>query len=205
MAQARKRRRRARGAVPVIAGLLIASAVLRLWTGSGPAVAEALSQAAAAKPAMAENTPVQLPQQSAPAESRAEMSALLAALQAREERLRQREEKVEVRARALAVADTEIARRLALLEETEERLRQTLALADGAAEDDLARLTSVYENMKPKDAAALFEAMEPDFAAGFLGRMRPDAAAAVMAGLSPEVAYSISAILAGRNAGAPKS
>ena len=91
------------------------------------------------------------------------------------------------------------------LEQIESDLRKTLALADGAAENDLARLTSVYENMKPKDAAALFETMEPDFAAGFLGRMRPDAAASVMTGLSPGAAYSISVILAGRNANAPKS
>ncbi|KIN65935.1 hypothetical protein Z945_982 [Sulfitobacter noctilucae] len=92
-----------------------------------------------------------------------------------------------------------------MLEEAEANLRRTLSLTDGAAEDDLARLTAVYENMKPKDAAALFATMEPDFAAGFLGRMRPDYAAAVMTGLPPDVAYSISVILAGRNANAPKS
>ena len=78
-----------------------------------------------------------------------------------------------------------------------------LAVAEKAAEGDLSRLTSVYEAMKPKDAAALFEAMEPEFAAGFLGRMRPDAAAGIMTGLSPETAYMISVVLAGRNARAP--
>ena len=112
---------------------------------------------------------------------------------------------MEIRSKALSVIDEEITKRLTALEQAEVELRGTLALADNAAENDLARLTSVYENMKPKDAAALFGAMEPDFAAGFLGRMRPDAAAAVLAGLSPDAAYSISVILASRNANAPKS
>jgi flagellar motility protein MotE (MotC chaperone) len=35
--------------------------------------------------------------------------------------------------------------------------------------------------------------------------MRPEAAAAVLAGLDPGKAYAISAVLAGRNAKAPKS
>ena len=136
---------------------------------------------------------------------RVKVGQLLNALQERETRVKALETRIEVRSKALAVADAEITKRLAMLEEAEFNLRRTLSLADGAAEDDLARLTTVYENMKPKDAAALFGAMEPDFAAGFLGRMRPDAAAAVMAGLTPETAYSISVILAGRNAQAPKS
>ncbi|NHX27768.1 hypothetical protein HA397_27890, partial [Escherichia coli] len=82
----------------------------------------------------------------------------------------------------------------------EDSLRATLTLAETAAESDLARLTAVYENMKPKDAAGLFEQMSPDFAAGFMGMMRPDAAAQIMAALDPATAYSISVVLAGRNA-----
>ncbi|MFK7834719.1 MAG: MotE family protein [Sulfitobacter sp.] len=136
---------------------------------------------------------------------RSEVGRLLSSLRERERRVKEREAQIEMRNKALIVADAEISKRLNTLEVAEANLRQTLALADGAAEDDLARLTSVYESMKPKDAAALFETMEPDFAAGFLGRMRPDAAASVMAGLPPDVAYSISVILAGRNAKAPKS
>ena len=73
-----------------------------------------------------------------------------------------------------------------------------------AVENDLAALTSVYENMKPKEAAPLFEAMDPVFAAGFLARMRPEVAAGIMAKLSPDAAYSISVILAGRNANVPR-
>ena len=89
------------------------------------------------------------------------------------------------------------------LVEAEAALRETLSLADGAVEKDIARLTVVYETMKPKEAAALFEEMAPEFAAGFLARMRPEAAAQIMTGLSAEVAYTISVLMAGRNAQAP--
>ena len=37
------------------------------------------------------------------------------------------------------------------------KIGEEYRVADTAAEDDLIRLTTVYENMKPKDAAALFE------------------------------------------------
>ena len=106
--------------------------------------------------------------------------------------------------KALEIAESAIETKLAALVDAEEKLRETLALADGASEGDLTRLTSVYEKMKPKDAAALFEEMDPAFAAGFLGRMRPETAAGVLARLSPTAAYTISVMLAGRNATVPR-
>jgi flagellar motility protein MotE (MotC chaperone) len=129
---------------------------------------------------------------------------MLDELRAREERLKQREAEVADRAQALSVAKSEIDGRLAELLAAEEKLSATLTLADDAADEDVARLVTVYEKMKPKDAASLFAEMDPDFAAGFVARMRPDAAAAVMAGLDPKEAYTISVVLAGRNANAPR-
>lgn len=193
------KRRVGRGSVLLIASLLITSAMLRIGAGLDIAVAGGTS------PEKIQTVEPTASKQQKHGQDRAEMGRLLAALQEREARLDEREQKIDARTKALAVASEEIEGRLQALEETEARLRETLALADGAAEGDLARLTTVYESMKPKDAAALFQTMEPDFAAGFLGRMRPEFAAAIMAGFPPDVAYSISAILAGRNASVPKS
>lgn len=195
-----------RGSVLIIATLLVSSAVLRIV--SGVAMAEDTEIAAkplpeAVKAKAEEASMAEKPER--PALDRVGQANLLEALQQREARLLERERQIELRTKALRVADEEITKRLVDLEEAEAALRQTLSLADGAAEDDLARLTTVYESMKPKDAAALFQTMEPDFAAGFLGRMRPDIAAAVMTGLPPDIAYSISVILAGRNAKVPKT
>jgi flagellar motility protein MotE (MotC chaperone) len=131
--------------------------------------------------------------------------ALLEALRTREARLAEQEARAASDAQTLAVARSEIDRRIAALEAAEQKLAATIAVADQAAEKDVARLVAVYESMKPKDAARLFGEMEPDFAAGFLARMRPEAAAAVMTGLDPARAYAISVVLAGRNANGPKS
>lgn len=181
-----------KGTLHVIAGLLIASAFLRIGGGSGAAFAESLTAPA---PQMKDDT-------EAP-DNNIQKDALLSALQEREARLELREKALEDRLQAIAVAESELSEQLAALQNAEESLRATMAVADTAAETDLARLTTVYENMKPKEAAALFEEMAPEFSAGFLGRMRPEAAALIMTQLTPQTAYTVSVVLAGRNAGVP--
>lgn len=183
----------------LIAGLLLGSAVLRVGIGAGQAVATENPSATIEVPETVEAV-----EGDTEKPDKEQLSAMLQSFQNREERLAEREKQIDMRMKALSVADEQIERRLSSLQEAEDSLRELLALANTAAEDDLVRLTAVYENMKPKQAAPLFEEMEPAFAAGFLGRMRPDAAAGIMAGLSPQVAYSISVILAGRNADVPK-
>ena len=128
---------------------------------------------------------------------------MLTEFQERDSRLMVQEKALRDRMQALRITDQEVSRKLEALTRAEDALRQMIALAETASEDDLSRLTKVYENMKPKQAAALFEEMDPSFAAGFLARMRPESAAALMAGLSPQAAHTFSVILAGRNANAP--
>ena len=201
--QKRASRKKGGGTVTLIALLLVGSAALRAGSEAGSAYAEAAQQQDL--PASDTEATANLDGDGRSKADRTEMSNLLAVLLEREKRLKEREKQIEMRSKALAVADEEITKRLTALEQAETALRKTLSLADGAAENDLARLTVVYENMKPKDATALFGAMEPEFAAGFLGRMRPDAAAAVLSGLPADMAYAISVILAGRNTKVPKS
>lgn len=187
-----RHRRGTRGVLWIIALMLCGSAVVRLGGPVGHAIAgEVLARA-------------DEPENPAPtAPPTGDIAIILSELQAREARLAERESALDARLQALAVAEEQISKNLSALQAAEEELAATMALADTAAEDDLSRLTAVYENMKPKEAAPLFETMDPQFAAGFLGRMRPDAAAAIMAGLEPNKAYAISVILAGRNAAVP--
>jgi flagellar motility protein MotE (MotC chaperone) len=185
---------RTRGAIAVIASLLLGSAVLRISLSANEVMAETKDSKLPDTNIEADQLPVAVPP-----------SRLLKAMLVREQRVSVQEDNIAKREKALDVAQVEIERRLQALQQAEVRLSATLAKANTAAESDVNQLIQVYESMKPKDTAALFETMEPAFAAGFLGRMRPDAAAGIMAGLSPRVAYTISVILAGRNANAPKS
>ncbi|MDP4034464.1 MAG: hypothetical protein Q8P60_16740 [Pseudorhodobacter sp.] len=187
----RRSRHAGRGALVILALLLASSGALRLGSGIGQALALAPEPIGGSAPA----APVACP---------APPLALAEALSMRESRLAAQEAALADRMAALALADQAIEQRLGILATAEAELSQTLARSDGAAESDLARLTTVYEAMKPKDAAALFGAMSPEFAAGFLGRMRPEAAAAVLSGMTSDTAYAVSVLLAGRNALVPK-
>lgn len=189
----KRRRLKGRGALVAIASLLLASALIRAGSGAGQALARAPEEAE--KPPLISETAC---------ETSEDLQKMLTAFDARESRLQQQETALRDRLQALKIADREIERKLTALNQAETQLRDTLALADSAAEDDLARLTKVYESMKPAQAAILFEQMDPQFAAGFLGRMRPESAAEIMAGLSPDAAHTFSVVLAGRNASVPK-
>ncbi|MAQ81760.1 MAG: hypothetical protein CMH12_00845 [Maritimibacter sp.] len=191
------RSRGGRGPLWILVLMLLASGGLRLMSGTGQVIAEEMAGLAGGNEtadASAEPEACDVPE---------DIAAVLEALDLREARIETREAALADRAAALKLAEEEIARNLAALQAAEQELEAMVALSEEASESDLARLTTVYESMKPKEAAALFETMAPDFAAGFLGRMRPDAAAAIMAGLTPETAYTVSVLLAGRNANAP--
>lgn len=185
------------GALFLITMFLIGSALIRTGIGVGPAIS-AEPDGNAGNRASAEST------DEPGFTDREGARSLLALLQAREQRLENRERQIEDREKALSIADSAIESKLAALIDAETKLRATVALADGASENDLAKLTAVYERMKPRESAALFEEMAPEFAAGFLARMRPEAAAGILAGLNPDSAYALSVILAGRNANTPK-
>jgi len=181
-------------ALLLVASCFLVSGAIRIWD-SNAAIAQEVKKLMAndqvAQPVAAVCPPPLQPE------------SLLAAIRERESDLDSREERINNREQVLRVSRLQIDERIAELEETEAKLRQTLSLADKAAEKDLSRITSVYENMKPANAAGIFETMDVTFAAGFLMRMRPEAAAGILSALTPESAYSISVVMAGRNARVP--
>lgn len=194
--QRKPRRATGRGTLVVISALLLGSAILRLGNDAGQALARAPDEVevSALKPELRGQS----------CEPPEDLQALLEAFGERESRIAASEAAIRDRMHALSIADDEIQAKIAELNAADAQLRDTMTMAETASENDLERLTKVYESMKPKQAAALFEEMDPNFAAGFLGRMRPEAAANVMAGLSPEAAHIFSVVLAGRNAEAPR-
>ena len=133
----------------------------------------------------------------------ADIETVLSALQKRETTLVENETALEARLKTLAVADRELTEKMRALVAAEDQLAATMAVATTAASDDLARLTALYESMKPKQAIPLFETMDPEFAAGFLSRMKPAVGAQIMAGLDPQTAYAISVVFVGRNSEVP--
>ncbi len=130
-----------------------------------------------------------------------EPGPLIVALRERANALEAQEARIAEREKLLEVAEARVKAEIARLEAAEAKLAETLAIADGASERDVAHLVAVYESMKPKSAAAIFDAMEPDFAAGFLARMREDAAAGILAAMGQAEAYAVTVVMAGRHVG----
>lgn len=183
---------------PAIGGLglivlcFVGSAGLRL-TENGVAFAEEISAAASSEA-----------DHKADEASAGTADTLLASIREREAQLDAERKRLADRAQTLSVAETKLAEQLAAFEIARKNLEDTLAVADKAAERDIAQMTTVYESMKPADAAKIFERMDVGFAAGLLGRMRPETAAEVLAGMSADSAYAITVTVASRNAAVPK-
>lgn len=175
------------GPLSIIAIILISSALLRTLGVSSQAFA--LEQGVTASTELEEGNP----------NEDERLNALLRKFEERENAIKSEEARISERQENLAEVEARLTKKIAELKIAEKKLRGVLSIASTAAEDDVKRLTSVYESMKPKDAASLFEEMAPGFAAGFLSRMRTDSAAAILSGLTPQTAYAISAILAGRH------
>ena len=127
---------------------------------------------------------------------------LLAAIRERTRQIEAREAEIAERQALLDIAEEEFAKKQAALVEAEEQLSDTLALADGAAERDIDRLTAIYENVKPKRAAEIFDSMDASFATGVLARMNPSAAAEILTLMDAQKAYAVSVLLAARNVNA---
>lgn len=132
-----------------------------------------------------------------------ETEALLAAIREREAALAEAERKMAERQQTLNVAEAKLAEQLAAFEKAQKGLEETLAMADRAAERDIDRMITVYENMKPADAARIFAKMDVTFASGLLVRLKPATAAAILGGMEPEAAYAVTLTAASRNAGVP--
>lgn len=192
-----KKKQRRESVLWLMALLLTGSGVLRITDQVGSAAAAQTESTANANVTRAERVlGMPLDDQTLP--------QILEMFQAREARLIDAEQEAAAREAALADSAAAVAAQLEELAAAEQRLAATLAKTDEAASEDLARLATVYENMKPQDAAALFAEMAPGFAAGFLSLMRPEPAAAIMTQLEPNTAHLISIMLAGRNAGGPQ-
>jgi len=183
--------------------VFLLAGMIRLGAGIGTALAEGPEPGHQQSAALAD--PPAAVASGFDAGDTAASAALLVQMTQREQALRLREAAMAEREQLLASAVERLEQQIDALQAAERELSSTMALADRAAEDDIARMVRVFESMKPDEAALVFTEMDPGFAAGFLGRLVPETAAAIMAGLEPRQAYLLSTIVAGRNALVPRN
>lgn len=190
-----------------LVGCFVASAAVRIGD-----VSMAIAQTTATQATRALDEPTVLRPEAQPLRSDPTLSEqaaacdappgpLLVAIRERAAHLEDRERRIAERESLLAVTEARVRAEIDRLVEAEAKLADTLALADGASERDVAHLVGVYESMKPKNAAVIFDSMDPKFAAGFLARMRADSAAGILAAMNSDTAYAVTAVMAGRHIG----
>jgi flagellar motility protein MotE (MotC chaperone) len=182
------------GGMSLIVICFLGSAGLRM-VDSAPALAQEFTFLAGFRPAAGTAPAGTLPS--------SEADALLRAIRDREAQLDAEARQLADRAQSLSIAEEKLAEQLAAFEVAQRNLEQTLAQADKAAERDIDQMKTVYEAMKPAQAAEIFQRMETSFASGIIARMRPEIAALVMAAMEPDAAYAVTLTIASRNAGVP--
>ena len=143
--------------------------------------------------------PDQNPQSVSPSER-----AILERLQARRQELEQRAREVEIRENLLKSAEKRIEGRVDEMKATEAKI----STATGQkAEQDAARfkgIITMYENMKPKDAAKVFDRLEMSVLYEIASQIAPRKMSDILGLMQPEAAERLTVELA-RRAGTDKS
>ena len=125
---------------------------------------------------------------------------LAEALLAEQERLETRSIELIKREKSLEALESKLDKQLDNIQATRNSVQAQLDKLETLATDDLKHLISMYETMKPKNAAEIFDSMAPAFAAGFLRDMNSARAGLIMSEMDAKKSYEISLVIANKNA-----
>lgn len=132
-----------------------------------------------------------LPTEASPAELQ-----LLQDLRKRRQSLDEREHRVDQRTEMLQSAEIKLQVKLEELTALQQRLEQVEGLRQKRDSANWSGLVKTYEDMKPRDAAAIFDVLDIPVLLEVLDRMDERKAAAVLAGMLPERARLATQMLA---------
>jgi flagellar motility protein MotE (MotC chaperone) len=96
----------------------------------------------------------------------------------------------------LEITDRRVREQVAKLKLMKEEIVESAKLADSSIRKESKRLISIYEKMKPKEAAIIFNEMSPNVAAELLRTMKEDQSSAILAKMEPKNAYNVTLALA---------
>jgi flagellar motility protein MotE (MotC chaperone) len=153
--------------------------------------------------AAAEKAPVTAPPQpAAPASVSPTERALLEKLGARRDALRQKNDELELREKMLGEAERKLETGLGDLKKAEDKVDSVAKAKEEAEKQGLKNIVTMYEAMKPKDAARVFDRLGHDVLVPIVLAMNPRKMAEVLAVMQPETAERLTVALANRARGA---
>jgi flagellar motility protein MotE (MotC chaperone) len=127
--------------------------------------------------------------------------AILERLGERREELQQRAREIEMRERLLENAEKKLEGRINELKGLEEKAEAAAAKRGDTEASALRNLVTMYETMKPKDAAKVFDRLPHEVLVPVVLQMKPAKMAEVLAVMSPEAAEKLTIALATRAKG----
>lgn len=168
-------------------------------TGSVPESKSAPPPPAAKKPAdppkNSGGTPVMIDasKPSSPSER-----AILERLQERRQEIEARARELEIREGLLKAAEMQLEARVAELKAMEARVTAAVQAREGSDSARFKGLVAMYENMKPKDAAKIFDRLDLTILVQVTGLINPRKMSDILGQMSPEAAERLTVELANR-------
>jgi flagellar motility protein MotE (MotC chaperone) len=130
--------------------------------------------------------------------------AILERLQQRREELDSRARELEMRESLIQSAEKRIDTHLGELKDIETQIKAETAQKNQGADARLKALITMYENMKPRDAAKIFNGLEDSVLVEVASKINPRTMAEIMAQMQADVAQRLTVELASKAQPAPQ-
>ena len=124
--------------------------------------------------------------------------AILESLQGRREQLDARSRDLDMRENLLKAAEKRVEAKVTELKDVESRVKTEMGDRDQAEEKRFKSIISMYENMKPKDAARIFDRLDMKILVEVSTHMNPRTMSEILANMAPEAAERLTVELANR-------
>jgi flagellar motility protein MotE (MotC chaperone) len=148
-------------------------------------------------PPATQGTVIPLDAQGQPVASGAER-AILERLGERRQELDTRARELDIRESLIKAAEKRMEGQLAELKETEQRITGETQQKDDAQAAQFKGLVTMYENMKPRDAAKIFDRLEIGVLIAVASKIDPRHMADILAQMSPDMAERLTVELASK-------
>jgi flagellar motility protein MotE (MotC chaperone) len=141
------------------------------------------------------------PQPATPSPASPTERALLEKLGARRDALRQKSDELDLREKMLGEAERKLETGLGDLKKAEDKVDSVAKAKEEAEKQGLKNIVTMYESMKPKDAARVFDRLGHDVLVPIVLAMNPRKMAEVLAVMQPDTAERLTVALANRARG----
>ena len=131
--------------------------------------------------------------------------AVLERLQTRRQELDTRSRELEMRENLLKATEKRLEDKVTELKDTENRVNTAMGTRDKTEAQRFKSIVSMYENMKPKDAARIFDRLDMKILVDVSTQLNPRKMSDILGQMSPELAERLTVELANRASPQPKT